>query len=88
MLIQTIAFRIFDNSTGTDKEYLITDSIDHQEMVFANKHTHAIQFGEMFDFQLFQEQNSPKFIQFGDAFLDAMDKNEGIEELDDIDQMV
>lgn len=88
MLIETIAFRIFDSNKGTDTEYLIPDTIDNQELVFSNRHTHAIEFKEMFDFQFSHEQFAPKFIEFGNAFLDAWDNSDNHLEISDVDEMV
>jgi hypothetical protein len=88
MLVETIAFRIFDRNSGTDNEYVIENTSDNQEMVFSNHYTHAIEFGQMFDFQFAHEECEPKFIQFGNAFAKAWDKEENHLDISDVDEMV
>lgn len=88
MEIETIAFRIFDSNKGTDEEYLIPDTIDNQEMVFANRFTHDIRFGKMFDFQFAHEEYAPKFIEFGEVYLNAWDNSDNHLEISDVDEMV
>jgi len=76
MLIETISFRIFNNSFKTDEEYLIENTIENQEKVFSNRHTHGIEFTRTFDFQFEKtERVALSFVEFDD-------------ELDSIDEMV
>lgn len=88
MLIETISFRIFDFKKGTDDEFLIENTIQNQEMVFQNRHTHAIQFGQTFDFQFAREMCEPKFIQFGNVLEEAFSNPDNLLDIDDVDEMV
>ena len=95
MLIETIAFRIYDSVNGTDDAFLVENTVTHQELIFQNRYTHGIEFTQTFDFQFAREKKEPKFITFGDIVDEALQNEElfpvienGYGEIDDVDEMV
>lgn len=91
MLIETISFQLYSpigNGYVNSEQFLVENTPENQELIWPQRHVREIEFGQMFDFQFSREKREPKFIQFGNAVLDAFDNDSDVQlEIDDIDEM-
>lgn len=88
MLVKVIEFDIHNFTNHITEEYVIEYSPLNYELIAGRKDTRNIRFTSLFDFEFERKANPPKFISFGNAIDIAMACISGIEELDDVDEMV
>ena len=88
MLINAITFEIRDFTTGNSEQFIVENTEVNFEMIAGHRYTRDIQFTSMFDFEFERKEHTPKFILFGEVFEMALIENEGVADLDCVDEMV